>query len=637
VTVEGSEYQAACRIVQRHPRGPSRWRPGTRKYLRPRAEWPWPDHEVLLWVVALWWKDARPAVERQLRRLLGDRHRYPNIRFVVELLRRDLVPGNDLRAEAVDALRRELTAVQPDDERWTVMVDSLFRLNTEQAVEKLEDLVRFADPTVTAHRRLTAVDRVTDHDPGRGAKSLAVLANNLTGAPRERLGVALRIGERDRELGTKAMRLLAHTPDMRELRVDAAIHTGDTTLWRDMVASWRDLSDSGRLRVGARLLEMDPTTAVAALEELADTAAQEETPVLAAATIRHRDPDTALRIAVRSAWPADHEVGSGVRLDAIHLIGEIEPARALPELEKFADDPTASGENRFFAAARVIELGGPLTTMVRLAEDDRLTRTYRVEAARTVATSEPTAAAPLFIAIANTAPDLERLTLLKEAGTYDHQAAAEELAGLAEMTAKPGPIRIKAVEVAAQALGSTRTIQLYTKIATTTGDQSALDAARKVKAMDPAAGQRLMADLARQPGKSASFRLAAAKAAGTRATRVLEEFVDNARQASVRFEAAQALHDVDPAAGVKAYQKLVKKLRRDEYRVKAALALPNKQAVQALLHIVQDSGEQERICFDAGLAAMKKAPRLGREALQALAERPGISPRTLEQIRKRLR
>jgi hypothetical protein len=214
-TRDGSdqEYSAACHIVRRYPRGPHWSKPRTWKYLKPQPTWPWPNARMSLFLVALWWPDAQPSVDRRLRRLLHDRHRHPNINFLIGLSRQDLIPGSDISNDTA-ILCRDLER-EEDKGRWVATVELLRLLNPTMAIAELEKLIRFPGPTIKPLRRFDAVECMDSmkHDSARVAKNLTFLAESLTmtGTPQDWYDTALRISRRDPKLGRQTMLRLADT------------------------------------------------------------------------------------------------------------------------------------------------------------------------------------------------------------------------------------------------------------------------------------------------------------------------------------------------------------------------------------------------------------------------------------------
>jgi hypothetical protein len=92
----------------------------------------------MLFLAARWWPDAKPAVDRRLRRLLRNRHHDPNIHFVIEVIWRDLVPGSDIRDRTVKRLCRGLIDSRQDESRG---VATIRRLHTKPPTGQGRDVV----------------------------------------------------------------------------------------------------------------------------------------------------------------------------------------------------------------------------------------------------------------------------------------------------------------------------------------------------------------------------------------------------------------------------------------------------------------------------------------------------------------
>lgn len=632
-----ADYLAACHIVRRHPQGPRWWRPTSWKYLRPRAVWPWPDDKVTLFVVALWWHNTRPGVLRRLRRLLREKHRDPNILFVTELLRRDLVIESDLREKTIRIHRQQLEDGERTDERWTATVRSLFLLDPELAAADLEHIVQYPNTTITDHRRLAAVDVLTELDAVRGKNNLRILAGTMNGPPQERLDVIVLIRDRDQPIGDRAVRQFMDDPEMGDLRAKAAILFGDHTLWSDMITGDHNLSDSARLALLVELVKLDSTAAIAAAVRFTETAHEEATPVWIANAIRRADRDTALQILNDISRAVRRRISDPVRRSAADLIGEIDPPRAIPELEYLSRDPTMGIESRFNAAHDIVDRNGPLTALLDFANTSDLDRSYRFRAAKKISTVDPEIGGRAFIAIArDCAPaDPDQLVLLQEAFELVPGPAAEALTEAAKDHRGPALLRAKAVEIASPMLDRDHILTLYTAIVTTAGNDDAFSVAKLVKGVDLNTGERLMAGLASRSNATPRFKLKAARAAGGYGKPVLKQLADSARPDSLRLEACQALYRIDQKLGIAALQKLVKKRGAGEVRISAALALPEQHSVKALIYITLDRGN-ENVRLKAGVKAMEKNEAHGRQALVELANDPTISRLTRDKIHRYL-
>ncbi|WP_143264449.1 hypothetical protein, partial [Amycolatopsis kentuckyensis] len=291
---ELAHFLAARHLARRHARGPRWWQPWTGKYLAPRADWPWPALETHLFLAALWWRESRAAVERRLNRLLSDDHWYPNIRFVLELLRRDLVPGNNFTGRATEVLGEALRGDRLPDDHWLAGAGWLSALDPAATRTLLDDLVRIPRDGCRPQRKLMAVDELAEHDPPRAKENLAILATGLVGKPEDRLETARLIGERDAALGVRAMLTLARSAAMRELRVPAAIAAGSVEVMRELTEPRHGLSDDGRLKLLAELVTRDADQETAGL--IVATATEPATPARVAALVHPRDPAAAMRI-----------------------------------------------------------------------------------------------------------------------------------------------------------------------------------------------------------------------------------------------------------------------------------------------------------------------------------------------------
>jgi hypothetical protein len=632
------EYLAAGHIVRRQPGGPRIWDQHPWRYLTPQKTWPWPDVAVTLFVTALWRPNARSRVDRRLRRLLSPRHRHPNIRFVIELVRRDLLPGSDLPERTVAILDAELVDGKQDESRWQAMVEALRVLDPEEANAKLQSVVRNPPETITSQRRFAAVDELARHDPAMWAWNLRFLADNPTGTPEEKLETAALIAERDHDEGIRAKRLLANSPDMGESRVDAAIQVGSPELLAELIEHPRGLSDAGRLKLSGELLELEPSTAVTAMEVFDRTASGPDTRLRIVEMVEPHHRPTALRIANEVAWPVDEETDSHVRLRAVLLIGEIDSDQAATSLHRLSADPSVLAEIRLVAAKRITEDGGPNTALVGLANDAELARAYRADAAKEVGSLDPETGARLYITIATTQAPTGRdeLALLSEAYKLSPGPAERALFEVARNADVEGAIRVEAVEIADETLSERQMINLFTTIATTTDDTTALTAARKIAMVDSAAGQLLMGTLARESETDIAFRLTAALEAGIHGLPILADLAEEGEDDTVRLHASRGLFDVDKARGIPALQKLVMKSRAGDLRIDAALSLPKKLATDALIAIAEDGDDDEEVRFSAVVKAMGFNEKRGRQALRELGDAENVSKAIHDKVRRQL-
>lgn len=172
VNADVQAYLTARHMVRRAPRGPRWWRPSTWHWLRPGVGWP--DTGVMLFVVALWWRDARPKMERLLRRLLVDGDREGNASFINELTSRNLVPGSDIREHTVDVLQRELAKYKGDTTRWGAAVAQLHRLEPAMAKAEMTGHVRSQKPRCHPGGKARRIRRAGQTLPGAGRRRARV-------------------------------------------------------------------------------------------------------------------------------------------------------------------------------------------------------------------------------------------------------------------------------------------------------------------------------------------------------------------------------------------------------------------------------------------------------------------------------
>ncbi|WP_290061609.1 hypothetical protein [Amycolatopsis solani] len=638
---EVRDYLAAHHVFRRHPRGPRLAAPTTWKYFVPRKNWPWPDGGVQAFLAALWWRPAKPAIERRLRNLLHRRHRAPNIRFVVDLLHRDLLPGSDLlREQTLDVLREALRDDELDDERWTASVGQFQAIDPAAAADELDAMVCFAASTASSRRRYQAVVALIDHDRPRGMKAVRILARNPTGTAQDRFDTAILIRDLDPAEGVVAMQQLAATEDMADLRVDAAIALGRRDLLSELVTEEGRLSDDARSKALGELLRLESDTAITFAERFAETTADDETPLRIAEQVRPFDRRAALRMAARTAEREDERADSEVRYRAALLVGEIDPGQAVPALVRLSESGSATFRVRLRAATRIMtEHGGPIDAVVALANDSRIEWADRAKAAGTLEEIHPRTCAELLVTIARSEPptDAGRFTLLQRAYQIDSRQAEPEIVELAKHQLVAGHLRLRAVELVGAPLKTAVTIGLYAEIVETADGESALTAARKVIAMNHPEGQRLMGKVADRAQEKPQFRLTAAREAGTYGKNTLQNLAQKGRPDSFRLAAAKALYKIDRASGRAALEKLVKRATPGRVRIAAALSLPGPAVVGALTSIVHDPKAGDEVRRAAANQAWEIDPNRGRALVEALADDPATSTRTRERIRNDLR
>jgi hypothetical protein len=625
VSPDARDYLRACHIVRRYPKGPGRWLSRAAKYLQPRSQWTDEDEGLARFLVVLWWPNARPAVERQLGKLLDEQHRDPNIVLVADLCRRGWLPGSDLPHRTTEILRAEVGTAKRSEKAWQAMVAALRSLDPATAVHELEQVVRSPRPNMTVTRQFTAVTELTKHDAALGAANLAHLADHLWGEPDDQVAVAVRIAAVDHDLGVRTLTRLARDPDLGESRVDAALAVDEPALWAEL-AQDPVLADEGRLRVFTRLLERDQDAALAVVPSFAATAHADRTRLAIAGLVTHAAPDLAWQLAHDLAWTTDRRVDDRVRLDGVLLLGKLDPTQSVTLLERFSAWPARSDEVRLRAAVAVVEQGGPPTALDNLAHDKGVRTSRRADAAKKLGELDRTLGARAYIAIADTCSptDHARIDHLRAAFVLAPGPATTALTAVAMDKRYPDRIRVDAVDTARSALSTSRRIELYSAIVLTAAkDATALAIARKVKTMDLDEGQQLMAKVT-QRNMPMQLRLEAAEEAGRHGQHALLDFAKRARPAPVRFAAAKALAGIDPRLSDRVFAELATTRRIGDVRVNAALELPQAKKLRCLADIAADRREQENVQFAAGLAIMEHDHRMGRQVLTTLAN-SGVS------------
>jgi hypothetical protein len=622
-------YLAAYRLFRRQPNGPTLLHP-LRKFLRPRT---WRHGEEALFLVALWWPKAEKAMRRRLTVLLSPKHSDPHVHFVAALLHRRLVTADDLREKTIEVLHGHLVDTGREVGAWRATVGTLELLEPGQVADALERLARSRTRTASSRRRLDAVEELTERDPVRGEENLRLLAETLTGDRHERLEVAGVIGQRDAELGDRALRCLAAAPDMGDLRLEAARRTGDTALWADMIGGERELSDAGRLRHLAELAGVDPAEAVRTAERFAGTASDEETPVAIARAIRELDPEAALRIVDGVAWPTRRKVSDPVRLAAVLLIGELVPTRRFPDLARLSREAEGE-ETQLKAALCIVDQGGTVAALRDFAANPKKGRERRLLAARRVGKNDRDCGGRLLVDIATSgkAADSDQVKLLLEAHELAPSPAEEALETIVRDERRPGPFRIHVVE--SGVFGKAKAIELYEVIATTTPDRKALvRAARKVLGMNRDAGEQLMARLAEKFAADPEFQLSLLREAGKRGKAALRQLGLRSSSMDHRVKVATVLLGIDQKLAAEVIDKIVRTRRAGEVRIEAACLLPAGKALVALLHIVGDQDDQD-VRFEAGRKAMEIDEERGKQALRTLAEDRRVSTHKRAEIRR---
>ncbi|GLY43102.1 hypothetical protein Amsp01_091250 [Amycolatopsis sp. NBRC 101858] len=626
---EVADYLVADHLFRRYPRARSL---RALKYLAPQGVRPWPDAGMQQILAALWWRPARPVVERRIRRLLEERHRDPNIRFVIDLVRRGLLPDDRVRELVLEVLRGALT----EPGRWAATLGWMVDLDAGQALVELESLVANPGPGATDRLRLDAVVEITRHDEVRGAKNLAVLARSLAGEPADRLATAVRIQERDPALGDRALRYFAGDEDMGDLRAEAVVLIGSAELMREFVTAGYGLPDSKRAEILSALLGLPGAEWSEAAERFA-AAAEAGTAVRIVERVRGRDAAVALRI-LKALLAREDLTDGKAGFRAAVLAGEIDPLVAIPALERFAALPRVPGGLRVMAGKRIVEAhGGSPDTLVRLAADAELETSCRGDAAKAVRAVDRPLAARLFIAIWRTGSTthVAGLNWLREAYECDPGQAVPALAEVVRDRHVPGKVRLQAVAVARPELSRDQAVAWYGTVVGDADDQAALAAAREAAELYGPAGLRLLAKVAERPKADVTLRITAATEAGAEGVRALRGLATTARPVQARFTAAKALLPHDRSAAKTALRAIVRDAE-GQIRIRAALALPGHSSIAEALVYVARHDRSHAIRIEAADTAMDYDVRLARPAMQRIFDDPRTPDRFREQARRRL-
>ncbi|MEU7474537.1 hypothetical protein AB0A63_01050 [Lentzea sp. NPDC042327] len=625
------DFLAACRAVH-EDEGRLRFWLRQKAFLRPGGAWR-KNSGVAQYQVALWWDTAEAMLRKRLDALLSPKHADTHVHFVAELLHRRLVPADDLREKTVGVLHEQLADLRREAGAWRASVATLRELEPEQTADALERLARLRNRDTPSLRRFNAVEVLTEMDPVRGEQCLRLLAGTLTGGRTERLDVAGLIWRQEAALGLHAYRCLAADPDMGDRRLDAARLSGDTALWAGLIGREGTLSDAARLAHLGQLAEADEAEAVRTAERFADSASTETTPVAIARAVRPWDARVALRIAEGVAWPPRRKIAGPVRLEAVHLIGDLVPSRRFSDLARLSRE-AEDEETQLAAALSIVDQGGPATALHAFAANPKKSRERRLVGARRICEAEPKPGGLLLIDIAKThrAVDRAGVELLLEALKFAAGPAAEALEKVARDTGRPAELRILAVE--SGAFDKAKSITLCELIATTTTSDRdlMLKAARKVVGMKKDAGEQLMARLAELFPSDISFQVSLLREAGGRGKGKLRQIGLFAQSADHRLDAAKALVGIDRKFAAEVIDKIVKKRRAGEVRIEAACLLPGEQRLKWLLHVVGDL-DTDAVRFEAGRKAVEVDEERGKEALRRFAEDHRVSRRTREEIK----
>ncbi|SDM63404.1 hypothetical protein SAMN04489726_2626 [Allokutzneria albata] len=501
-TVE--EYFAACHLAARHP-DPRAW--SSRKLLAPQKEWPWPQLEVMVFLVARW-AEAGKDVGPKLRRLLGWRHREHNIGFIAQLVRNGVAVEPRIVSRTVKLLSRYLSKEDTPRKLWHDCAGWLRDIDPELATREVSQVV--SGPS-DERRRFEGIRWLLTTDPEAGVVlALRFLANTRNGMTARR-ALDDQLGELDRGLARRLFHEAAQEAERDAVRLKAAelLKRVDAELSAETFAK---LAEAPEAEVATRLL-----AARAAWEAL-------------------RDLDrtfSALDELLRAPGPEWAETADfAVSVSAV---------RAEMLLRGLADDEVADRELQLQAALFLAErLGFDNGQVLRLALDRRLDRELRVRAAGAEVISRTDAAAILAGVADECGPgDQYLFTVLDELLRIHTQEAVTRLIRVAEDSRHPDAERMRAAELARPHLSETKLAKLYADLA-----RVRLGAALELRRRNPLLGNDELESLARDRSVRGQIRLDAAIALhGRRYKRgqvVLREIAADASVSSaVRRQAAE--------------------------------------------------------------------------------------------------
>ncbi|MCP3803922.1 hypothetical protein NLX83_32105 [Allokutzneria sp. A3M-2-11 16] len=467
-TVE--EYFAACHLAARHP-DPRAW--ASRKLLAPQKEWPWPQLEVMVFLVARW-AEAGKDVNHKLARLLGWRHREHNIGFIAQLVRNGVAVAPRIVARAVKLLTKELSKEDASRKRWHDFAGWLRDIDPELATR---EVTRVVLGPAQEHRRFDAIRWLLVSVPEAGvALALRFLANTKNGMTARR-ALDRQLGELDRGLARRLLHKVAQGDERDAVRLKAAelLKRVDADLAAETFAK---LAEAPETKVASRLL-----AARAAWEAVRDS---DRTFSVLAELLRTPDP----------AWT-----------DAADFAVSVSAVRAEMVLRGLADDEVTDRNLQLEAALFLVErLDFDNGQLLRLALDRRLDRELRVRAAGAAVIERADAVAILSGVADGCGPgDQYLFKVLEKLALINTQAAVTRLVEVAENSRYPDADRMRAAGRLRQHLSADKLAKLYASLG-----QVRLGAALELRRRKPGDGNDELESLAMDRGVRDEIRLEAA-------------------------------------------------------------------------------------------------------------------------------
>jgi hypothetical protein len=532
-----------------------------RVMLAPRAEWPWPHLEIIIFVVALWTVrdiDLTP----QYTKLLKGRHRETNVGFLVELGRRGIPLPDRVRARVGDILAARIHSGRTMAREWLEATHWLRDLEPARAVDELARLVRDIPGN---DRAIDAVTQLISLNPRRGTDLARTVSLDSAQSPVKCLALAKKIIAIDRGAGIEVLEKLARSRRMGSFAVDAATRLADANpalglelLGRLATSRWsiEVTLTAGRAllgREGNGLAELDrvwQTMDITAADRLALVNHIARVDAVAAER-RYED------LAEAKSAPA------AVRVAAAQALAGLNFERGMLAFRLLASDDRLESTTRVSAAAYLADkLSQGNEVLASLAEDESMPARQRIEAARLLARSDPGLAAGVLAKVLATdggqwqiddviggLTEGERVKLMvcfvgnSAAPTEDRLAVARRLVD-----------RGQAVEIL-RGLEEIAFGSAHTK-------PNRLSAAGLITAADEARGRTVLLELAEDERLPARSRVAAIDQLRdideTVALDLYLRICSHPGDIAARIEAGRAVGEIDRRVGVKALTDLAR-------------------------------------------------------------------------------